>query len=174
MLTPEELLQLTEALAPAVWAYGQRTLTQPGGLLTIPAAADALTIYRNGSLQLDFVGLGDLTGVQQIWFTIKSNLDTPDNEAILQIGMIEGLIHLNSQPADVPAGGSLTITDQINGNVRITLTAQYAAMLPLFDPELYSPSYDLKIINASNAIYPVIVGKVNILTSATAGNDVLS
>jgi hypothetical protein len=136
--------QLMANLPAAIWAHHTRTLTNVGESVEYPAEGDPLTIYRDTTVEISLSELGDLNDVDQMWFTVKDNIEDPDDKSILQIDK-NGLQYINAQPAGYGiVDGSITITDLTNGNITISLMQKQAANLPLY--EAYPTRWDVKIL----------------------------
>ncbi len=110
--------------------------------------------YQQGIIILqratDFVQsvtmLGDLTGVTNLFFTVKRRDDvdtTPDAQAIIQISEAAGLLAIAGIAATVPANGSITIDNLLAGNITIRLVA--TETLKLTPDALYM--FDIKADN---------------------------
>jgi hypothetical protein len=112
------------AVAAAVWAYTPRTLTQQIVAVSPPPLllGDRLTLERGDTWILPITGLGDLTGVTELWFTLKDLLTETDAAAIVQVEMTSGLVVLNGA-AGTAADGSIVIDSVPLGNITVTVKA---------------------------------------------------
>lgn len=91
-----------------------------------------ITCRKSADFVASFIYLGDLSGVADLYFTVKPQAkinETPDNQATIQIKEGVGLLYINGGTASVPANGTLTITDALAGHVTITLNAVETAKL---------------------------------------------
>lgn len=157
-------------LPAAVWTYLQRTLTNQGTSVTIPATGDPLEIYKDTTVIINFTGLGDVSGytdvADKVWFTAKEHLDDMDASSIIQIvttspgdaGAASTLEYINGVDQNHSDAGSLLFTDYITGAATAVIKATAAANLPLYAADaLYC---DVKALKASTGI-------VSILTTGT-------
>lgn len=93
---------------------------------------DDLICRRSGDFVASFIYLGDLSGVTDLYFTVKPQTlvnSLPDNQATIQIQEGVGLLYINGGVAGVPANGSITITDAPAGHISINLDAVETAKL---------------------------------------------
>lgn len=93
---------------------------------------DDLICRKSGDFVASFIYLGDLSGVTNLYFTIKPQTlvnSLPDNQATIQIQEGVGLLYINGGVAGVPANGSITITDAPAGHITINLDAVETAKL---------------------------------------------
>jgi len=94
------------------------------------AVADGATlvIHRGDTWTATLTGLGNISGREKLWFTIKSSPFQTDAEALVQIEETDGLIRLNGAAATA-AWGDIAVNDAVSGDVTITLTAAATAQL---------------------------------------------
>lgn len=93
---------------------------------------DDLICRKSGDFVASFIYLGDLSGVTNLYFTVKPQTlvnSLPDNQATIQIQEGVGLLYINGGVAGVPANGSITITDAPAGHITINLDAVETAKL---------------------------------------------
>ena len=69
----------------------------------------------------------------------------PDENSIIQIDRL-GLLYINGAPASQVEDGSITVLDDVLGNVEIKLAQRQAALLPLY--EAYPAQWDIKILHS--------------------------
>lgn len=179
-----QIADLTPAL---VWAYASRTLTSFGTLvadiwsnatrtLTMTAAAVVALITSSSEIERKrgdswsiSLTLGSITGYTSLWFSVKSNLKSPDTDALVQIkknasGTGDGLIYLNGA-AGTAALGSITINDASTGSVTIALDETASADLAPIDGE-----WDIQVLNAGaiNTIQQGVFRVTGDVTRATS------
>lgn len=116
------------------WNYigpGGRTLSQSMiAILSSLIEGSSITITRGDSVSVSITGLGNLEERTQLWFTVKARPSTDtDAQSKIQITQDGGLLRLNGAAADDSAGGALTVDDEIDGDVTITLAASVSAQL---------------------------------------------
>jgi hypothetical protein len=82
------------------------------------------TIRRGDTGTVAFTGLGNLTGRTKLWFTAKSSSLVGDEKAILQVTEADGLLVLNSAPAEDETLAAITVTDAAAGDLAVTIAAE--------------------------------------------------
>lgn len=88
-----------------------------------------LQIRRGDTLEILAYRLGDLSAIDDMWFTVKRRLADTDTESQIQISLDAGLLAIDGAAATVAANGSITITDAAVGNLTIELAAEESAKL---------------------------------------------
>lgn len=116
------------------WNYigpGGRTLSQSMiAILSSLIEGSSITITRGDSVSVSITGLGNLEDRTRLWFTVKARPSTDtDAQSKIQITEDGGLLRLNGAAADDSADGALTVDDEVDGDVTITLSAAAAAQL---------------------------------------------
>jgi len=150
------------AIPASVWAHGVRTLTSFGTLvadittaisailcnvwncssrtLTMSLAAvksmllgSKLELWRGDTLAQTFTGLGDLSAVTDLWFTVKKqDLNDLDSAAEIQISLTGGLLAIAGATATTPANGSIVINlPATQGSITVNLAAAEMAKLDI-------------------------------------------
>lgn len=137
-----------------VWDFTPRTLTQTITELEAVLTGLALAIHRGDSLSLALTGLGNITGRQKLWFTLKDNSDTPDSAAQVQITEAGGLLIIAGGPAATSINGAIVVNDATAGNITVLLAAIECAKLP----PIISGIYDVQVKDAGNNIVTLAVG----------------
>lgn len=145
-----------------VWSYTNRTLVQAGISLELPVVGSSLTLYKDSTNVIVLSPLGDLSNRTNVWFTIKRNLDSPDEEAIVQITENEGMIYLNKAPY-TSLIDSLAVTD--DSTVTITLSAITSTGLPY--NQVTPIEWDLKVAFEDGQVIPIQTGTALIKATAT-------
>jgi len=132
------------AMPGKVWNHPTRTLTQSGSTVEYPAEGDPLVIYRDTTVAISLVNLGNVTGADKMWFTVKDNVEDVDSKSIIQIDT-NGLQYINGVPAgSAVVDGGIVINDPALGNISIFLKQEQAARLPLY--EAYPTRWDVKVL----------------------------
>jgi len=90
---------------------------------------DDLELQRGDTWAITMQRLGDVSGRDKLWFTLKDDKDDADTEALVQIEESAGLVYINGAPAGTPANGSITVTDAVRGNLTVGLAAVESAKL---------------------------------------------
>lgn len=135
-----------------VWAYADRALTQYATADTTGASGDTITARRGDTMAVSLTGLGDISSVDKIWFTVKRDANTPDAKAILMICKIttpasNKIVYINGAAAGTDEDkGSITIDDALTGDITINLDAEIAAVLPAHNALVY----DVQVLDGSD------------------------
>lgn len=87
------------------------------------------SIRRGDTLVLDIDRLGDISGRDNLWFTVKDDKDKLDSEATIQIDENNGLLYIVGT-AGTAANGSIVVVDAVAGNIGVTLEAEETAKIP--------------------------------------------
>lgn len=139
--------------------------------LTIPAASiapdsdtTAITRRRGDRWEINVTDLGSLAGRSALYFTVKNDLDAEDSEALLKIEETDGLVVLDGDtPAD-PDYGSITVTDEADGDVTIVVEAPATAEMPV--QRLH---YDIQVVTDATIDQPttVAIGRLTVTADVT-------
>jgi len=135
----------TVSVPQNVWSYHTRLLTNIGSTVESPTAGDPLNIYRDTTVLISLTNLGAIGVDDKLWFTVKDSVEEPDENSIIQIDRL-GLLYINGAPASQVEDGSITVLDDVLGNVEIKLAQRQAALLPLY--EAYPAQWDIKILHS--------------------------
>ena len=95
---------------------------------TIPTG-DTLELQRGDTLTVTATRLGDISGRDKLWFTVKDDTADADILAQIQIEETAGLLYIAGAAATTPANGSITVTDAVRGDLTVVLAAVEAAKL---------------------------------------------
>lgn len=140
---------LLDGVDAEIWSYSSRTLTQSAASVTSTVAGSTITITRGDVLSRSLTNIGALTGYISLDFTIKESKDDTDADAILRIrknasGTGSGLLRVNKAAATA-GDGSITIDDELTGDITIALVATVTDDLAPRNG-LY---YDIQVITAA-------------------------
>lgn len=102
----------------------------PAVSLAVPTPGDTLELYAGDSIEFNVTGLGDLTDVDEIYFTMKKDLDDADSAAIWQVSLTGGLLYLNGAAAATPGNSSITVVDLAGGEIQVKLKAVESIEIP--------------------------------------------
>jgi hypothetical protein len=98
------------------------------------AVTDSNVVQQRGdSWSLDFTGLGDISNYQNIWFTAKKSLSDTDEESLIQIDYVTGLLYVNGAAPDSAGNGAISVVSESEGSIRVTVNAVETAKLPEVD-----------------------------------------
>jgi len=103
--------------------------------------ANRVTIIRGDKIDISFSNLGSLSGYTSIDFTVKKKARDDDDDAILRVrknssGIGDGLLRLNGAVATA-TDGSITIVDQVVGNITVNVMAAESSELTVDDNLFY-------------------------------------
>jgi len=116
-------------LAVDIWSYATRTLTVGLGHLKTSVLGTTIEILRGDTLIINITKLGNISERDEIWFTVKSDLDDTDATAQIQITETGGLLYIAGGTATEPLNGRITVLDATRGNIRILMSSSEAAKL---------------------------------------------
>jgi len=160
--TLETLSDQLDGVEPAdVWSYATRTLTQSAAAVAAVVAGSTLTIQRGDDLSAALTDLGSIAGRKKLWFTLKSDSAAADTASVLQIEETAGLVYLNGA-AGTGAQGDITVDDEDDGDITITLKAASAAQLLAG-----TYVYDVQWVDASDAVHTLASGTARIVADIT-------
>ena len=125
-----------------------------------------ITIQRGDTLSAAIINLGSLAGYVSIDFTVKRNTEDSDDDAAIRIRKNfsetdDGLVRLNGAAHTTGSDGSITLTDEIAGDINIMLKAAIASVL-----ELGQYVYDVQVIK-SDSVSTKTAGKLIVSADVT-------
>lgn len=104
--------------------------------VVVPAATaravlqgDTIGVTRGDTLRVSLTDLGDISGRQKLWLTVKQSKEAADSAAIIQIEETDRLTLLNGSAPANSAWGIMTVVDQAAGDVNIVLYASATKLL---------------------------------------------
>jgi len=135
-VTPPVAADITAAIAAIlcnVWACGSRTLTMSLAAVKSMLLGSKLELWRGDTLAQTITGLGDLSLVDDLWFTVKKqNLNDLDATSEIQISLTGGLLAIAGATATTPANGSIVINlPATQGSITVNLAAVEMAKLDI-------------------------------------------
>lgn len=113
------------------------TLTQVGAEVAATLSGDNLTIRRGDSFSVALTGLGDISSRTKLWFTVKEKTGHADTAATFQIEETAGLIYIDGDGAETSGNGSITVDDEVAGDITVTLDEAETARLRPNDALIY-------------------------------------
>lgn len=133
----------------------------------VPATNAKINIVRGDTANFSITGLGDLSNLSKLYFTVKARDSDPDTGSIIQIELAGGLLRFLGQaivaPLD-PTDASITIDDAVVGNITITLSATETSLLV----DLVAYGFDVQIVRTSGVpVSTLAIGKFAIHTDFT-------
>lgn len=146
-----------------VWAYTTRTLTASAAATTSTVSGSKITVTRGDSFSATLTGLGSIAARSKLWFTVKRSQDDPDSEAIIQIEATAGLLYVNRKAAGTTGNGSITIDEEDDGDITITLQEAETATLSKAT-DLY---YDVQMLDTSGDVTTLTDGYLDVSLDVT-------
>lgn len=147
LLTPED-----------IWLNPERTLTMTAAEIEAVLTGDNLVIHRGDTTEISLTGLGnisDRTG-SKLYFTVKDNLADTDDESVIQISELDGLLILNGEDQLDSTLGSLTVTNETLGNVTITLKESLTKELQASTTKKYH--WDIQVMKPDDIVRTLTQG----------------
>ena len=124
-----------------VWQRGGRTMSMSAVQISAGLVSSILTILRGDTLTVAITGLGDLTGWDELIFTVKQSVEDEDSASVLQVSKklagSDGLEIVDSDATVTAGNGSIVINDETEGDITITVKAVEIAKLPVFIGGVY-------------------------------------
>jgi hypothetical protein len=122
---------------------GNYTVAIPASLDSYGVDASEIVQYRGTTWNINIGSLGTLTGLTQLWFTVRKNADDTDANSLLQVALSGGLLVFNG--ASVSSSlGSITVVDYSLGEIDITISPSATVDAPVRD----NYNYDIKAVIA--------------------------
>ena len=131
-----------------IWSYGTRTLTQSAASVMAAVSGSDLSIRRGDSFSTSITGLGDISGRTKLWFTIKEKGSDMDSAAIVQVEETAGLLYINGGVAATSGNSTITVDDEVAGDITITLNEVETAKLKPNN----SLIYDVQVLDSSGVL----------------------
>ena len=147
----------------AIWSYAERTLTTSAVGVVTPTGGN-ISIVRGDSWSADITSLGDISTRTKLWFTVKHQRSDLDSASTIQIEETAGLIYLNSADASArAANGSITVTDEVAGDVTIALDEVETALLQ----QRAGLPYDIQMLDAAGDVTTLALAGATITDDVT-------
>jgi hypothetical protein len=166
VLDSDFCLQFSPGFSSAsVWGHDTRTLTQTAASVVAAISGDKISIRRGDSWSVSWTGLGDLSTMDKLWFTLKSDVDDADTASLVQIEEGAGLVYLNGATAAEAGDGAITIDDAGAGDITVTLQEAATAVLApatglRYDVQLLTSGGTVTTLTRGNAVVLADVGRV--------------
>jgi hypothetical protein len=163
-----EVSQLSWADVERIWAHTPRTLSHVASDLSDVSSAGNISRGIASDWSITISGLGSLAGRtgEKVWFTIKRRLDlksTDDSDSIIQVGETTGLLRKNGSTNVTAADAALTVDDEDDGDITITVAASVTD-----DLTNGTHVYDVKWKDATGKVWRLTdPGKFTIADSVT-------
>lgn len=113
------------------------------------------TVYAGDTIRLAIPGLGSLTGVQKIYFSVKRYRYEADNRSIVHIELTDGLLYFNASEAKDKLHGGITITDENDGDISVFLQASESVQI--FGATYYC---DVKVVEGDGSVITKMQGEL--------------
>ena len=144
------------------WSSSSRTLTQAAASVTAAVSGSDLSLHRGDTFSASLTDLGSIAARDNLWFTIKRTKDDVDTSAIIMIDTDTGLLYVNGA-AGTAAQGSITVDDEDDGDISITIdeavTATLAGVSDVF--------YDVQMLDTDGDVTTLTYGSCDITKDVT-------
>ena len=107
-----------------------------------------LVRHRGTTWVITITGLGVLDNISQLWFTLRKRESDVESKSLVQISLTQGLLIVNGAPASTASNGSITISDDTNGDVVILVKPAETINFPVMS----NLHYDLKVLRTSGSV----------------------
>lgn len=107
-----------------------------------------LVRHRGTTWVITITGLGVLDNISQLWFTLRRRESDTEANSLVQISLTQGLLIVNGAPASTASNGSITISDDTNGDVVILVKPAETVNFPI----MQNLHYDLKVLRSSGSV----------------------
>jgi hypothetical protein len=107
-----------------------------------------LVRHRGTTWVITITDLGVLDNIDQLWFTLRRRESDTEANSLLQISLTQGLLIVNGASASTASNASITITDDVNGDVVILVKATETVNFPIMS----NLHYDLKVLRSSGNV----------------------
>jgi hypothetical protein len=134
----EEEIDLRAASVADVWTHTPRTLTQSAAQVEEIVQGNTLHLQRSETWNFSLTGLGNLTGYDKIWFTVKKKRSLPDTESEIQVEIVSGLLYAGKAPATDSSQGSITVDDLVSGDLSFSVDEAATQLIETYGQCLYS------------------------------------
>lgn len=155
-LYPAQLSEVT-GLADEVYS---RLVTVPAVNLAIPSES-AVSAQAGDTVNFQITGLGNLMNAVKIYLTVKQRKTDPDANSIVQWELTSGLKYIMAT-VGTPGNGSLTMLDNVNGNIELKLQASESVRIP---EGTYF--FDVKVIENTAEVYTKARGEITFFYDIT-------
>lgn len=137
----------------------------PAVNLALPVMGDPIEVYAGDTVEFDISGLGSLASVDDIYFTVKRDINDTDANSIWKVSRDSGLLVLNQAAAAVPANSTITVTDESTGAIHVLLKAVESIKIPcrsyVFDVRaLTDPDEAVTLAQGEINFHPVVTKEI--------------
>lgn len=158
----EAIAEDLETIAPA-----ELVVAATSAVLTAIDEGGNVEIRRGDRASFGFTGLGNLAGRsgEKLFFTVKSRKtnDLDDANAIVQLTETSGLVLVNGEAPDDSTYGSLTVTDEVAGDLTIVLKSGVTNDLEVGSERFY----DIQMIRSDGEPVTLCEGYFTVVADVT-------
>ena len=162
--TQTDIQSLVDAMDNLPAAIYDELSRIPAISFSLPQAGE-VNAQAGDTVSFLLVNLGNLAGAKKVYFTAKLRKTDPDANSIVQVEKTEGLKYIMAQAA-APGNGSLTVLDEVAGNIRVRLEAADSVKIP--QGTYY---FDVKIVEADDEVYTLTQGEITFFYDITKAVD---
>lgn len=134
LATAASVAALNDTSAADVWGYATRTLTQAAASVTSAVTGSTITVYRGTTWSITLTGLADNSNYDEVYFSVKRNVNQADTAAYLRVSLGTGLERFNGAAA---TAGDATLTLPSSTSVTITVDESVTDDAPLMTGLIY-------------------------------------
>jgi len=94
-------------------------LLNTGTAVNITSSVDGseITGYIGATIEFALTGLGNISTYTKLYVTVKRDLADADSASIIQLEKTAGLVYINGATATTATNGTLTVDDEVAGNI---------------------------------------------------------
>lgn len=156
----------TDALTD-IWTYATRTLTMTAAEAVAAISGSTLTILRGDTYELSLTDLGNISTRDKLWFTVKTSRSDHDHAALILIEETLELVYSNGGAPEAAGNGTITVTDQVAGDITIKIDE--------IETKKLSPQnniyYDVQWRSAADDVHTLTSGTCHITADVTRRVD---
>ena len=132
-------------------------------------SGSTITVVRGDTATIDIDGLGDISTRTKLWLTVKQKYSQADSASIVQIlksnpadPANDGLVVLNGSTDTTKSQGSITVDDQVAGDITIVIDDAATALLT---PQ--ACVYDIQVLRSDGTVTTLTTGDLDVNADVT-------
>lgn len=147
------------------------SLKTPVASVTAAVSGTTITVYRGTTWTIALTGLGNLSAYDTIYFSAKRYLEDSEDDAILRVyNNASGLLRFNGAAPDDATYGYITVDDEGDGDITITVVEAQTASAPILD----CLDYDIKGIDNDGDVTMLAYGLEKFAILADVSQEIVS
>jgi len=116
---------------------GQPTVAIPAILESAGFDPTRIIVYRGTTWTIALTDLGDISNLTKIWFTLRKRNNDTESDSIIQVEKTSGLLILNGSTSVTSNQASLSVTDDVAGDITITVKPEATQYISPNDNLIY-------------------------------------